>query len=92
MATLYGSFFIFPITIGGLAMAALVLPLATVVSLTAGQRSGYVLLAFYVVTTAFICILEFRSSPDALFQVRPDVIAGNKAFLTGLNQAVCLTN
>lgn len=92
LATLYGSFFIFPVAIGGLAMAALVLPLATVISLTSGQRSGYVLLAFYMVTTAVICVLEFHSSPDALFQVPPEVIASRPAFLAGLNKAVCLTD
>jgi hypothetical protein len=70
-------------------MAALVLPLATVVSLTHGGRAGYVLLAFYVATTAIICFLEFHSSPNALFQVPSNIIAGHPAFLAGLNKAVC---
>jgi hypothetical protein len=90
LATLYGSFFIFPVTIGALAMVALVLPLSTVVSLTSGQRSGYVLLAFYVATTAVICLLEVHSSPNAIFQLPPNIIFSQPTFLTGLNKAVCL--
>jgi hypothetical protein len=86
IATLYGSFFIYPLAVGGLSMAAFVLPLATFVSLLK-SRSAIVLLTFYAVTTAIVCFLEFNWSSDALFQVIPDKITGNAVFLSGLRMA-----
>ncbi|HLH91171.1 MAG TPA: hypothetical protein VKX28_22185 [Xanthobacteraceae bacterium] len=87
IATLYGSFFIYPIAIGGLSMAALVLPLATALSLPRTNRPIYLFVAFYVVTTLVICALEFMASPDGLFQVTPQAILGSPAFLGGLRKA-----
>jgi hypothetical protein len=89
IATLYGSFFVFPVFIGGLLAVALVLPLATTVTLARGKRSGTVLLGFFIVTSALICALDFAFSPGALFEVRPDVIAAHPAFLAGLRAAAC---
>jgi hypothetical protein len=89
LATLYGAFFIFPLAVGGFAMIALVLPLATLVFLVRDKRAGPVLIAFYVHTTAAICFLEFYASPPALFQVAPEVIASRPAFLAGLSKAIC---
>jgi hypothetical protein len=87
IATLYGSFFIYPIAIGGLSMAALVLPLATAISLTRSSNAIYVFGAFYVVTTAIIAGLEFYASPNALFQIPPGSITASPAFFEGLRIA-----
>jgi hypothetical protein len=89
IATLYGSFFLFPVFIGDLLAVALVLPLATTVTLARGKRSGKVLLGFWLITSALICALEFCFSPGALFEVRPDVMAAHPAFLAGLRGAAC---
>jgi hypothetical protein len=74
IATLYGSFFIYPVAIGGLAMAALLLPLTAAFCTPKTNRPIYVLLGLYVVTTIIVCALEFYAEPGALFQVRADSI------------------
>ena len=84
-----GSFFIFPAFIGGLLAVALVLPLATTMLLSFGKCESYVLSAFLIVTSGFICILEFYYSPGALFEVRPQVITSHPAFLAGVQSAAC---
>ena len=87
IATLYGSFFIYPIAIGGLSMAALVMPLATALRLPRTNRPIYLFAAFYVATTFVICGLEFMASPNGLFQVSPKAILGSPEFLSGLRKA-----
>jgi hypothetical protein len=84
LATLYSSFFIYPLAIGGLAMAALLLPLATAVSLTRAQNTTYIFAAFYFGTTAVIAALEFLSSPNAPFSIAPQAITANTEFFQGL--------
>ena len=91
LATLYGGIFIYPLAIGSFAMIALVLPLATLVTLVRGKRASLVLLAFYLFTTTAICFLEFYASPRALFDAAPEVISVRGAFLTDLNNAICPT-
>jgi len=86
IATLYGSFFIYPITIGGMAMAALLLPFATVVSLVRAKKSRAAFITFYIVTTLLIAALEFHS-PTALFQIPHEVITSNESFFKGLANA-----
>jgi len=87
LATLYGSFFIYPIAVGGLSMAALVLPLATAISLARASRKLYLFAGFYFLTTAIIALLEFVASPDAPFQIAPAAIAARPQFLDGLKTA-----
>jgi hypothetical protein len=87
IATFYGSFFIYPVAIGGLSMAALVLPLATSISLSKSSNAIYLFLGFYVVTTAIVAFLEFHSSPDGLFQIPPDKIVASSTFFEGLRMA-----
>ena len=87
IATLYGSFFIYPVAIGGLAMAALLLPLTAAFFIPKTNRPIYVLLGLYVVTTIIVSALEFYAEPGALFQIRPDAITANPQFLAGLKLA-----
>jgi hypothetical protein len=87
IATLYGAFFIYPVAIGGLSMAALLLPLATAITLARSSRLIYVFLTFYLITTAIIAGLEFHSSPNAVFQMPPETVTGNPAFFEGLRGA-----
>lgn len=87
MATLYSPFFIYPTVIGGLSMAALVLPLATAISLTKRGKAIYFFGGFYLLTTMVIAFLEFHSAPPALFEVPADVITQHPAFLAGLRIA-----
>jgi hypothetical protein len=68
IATLYKSFFIYPVVLGGLSMGALLLPLATSISLTKSSKAIYLLTGFYAVTTAIISFLEFRVSPGIAVQ------------------------
>jgi hypothetical protein len=86
-ATLYGSFFIYPVTIGGLCMAALVLPLATLFSIRKSNTERMVLIGFYIFSTLALCALEFLASPDAPFQVPPSRMIGTPGFLGGLQDA-----
>jgi hypothetical protein len=87
IATLYGGFFIYPIAIGGLSMAALVLPLATAITVAKSGRAIYALAGFYAVTTVSLVLLEIFGSPDAIFQVPAAKITGNAAFFGGLRTA-----
>lgn len=80
IATLYGSFFIYPVAIGGLSMAALVLPMATVLSQPKSHASTRLFAGFYVLTTLIIAMLEFLASPNALFQIPPHAITANVPF------------
>jgi hypothetical protein len=89
IATLYGSFFIFPAFVGGILAVALVLPLATTMALSLGKRESYVLVAFLIVTSVSICALEFIYSPGALFEVRPQVITSHPTFFAGVQSAAC---
>jgi hypothetical protein len=87
IATLYGSFFIYPITIGGFAMAAVYFPLVAVLSVRRSEMTTYVFLGFYVLTTVVICALEFSAEPGALFQVPASIISARPTFLNGLAKA-----
>jgi hypothetical protein len=87
LAALYGSFFIYPVAVGGLAMAALVLPLATLFSINKSPTERIALAGFYIFTTLVICFLEFFASPDATFQVAPSRITGMPGFFAGLVDA-----
>jgi hypothetical protein len=86
IATLYGSFFIYPMMIGGMAMAAVLLPTASAVSLIRARKAEAAFIAFYAVTTLIIAVLEFRS-PTALFQIPPEGITSNQPFWNGLVNA-----
>jgi hypothetical protein len=63
LAALYGSFFIYPVAIGGLSMAALVLPLVTLVSMRKSRTERMALVGFYIFSTFVLCALEFFASP-----------------------------
>lgn len=87
-ATLYGSFFLYPVFIGGLSMAALLLPLATTILLVKQSRGAIAALGgFYVATTIAIAVLEFVGSPYAVFEINPVTLQRNPAFLSGLENA-----
>jgi hypothetical protein len=67
IATLYGSFHIYPAAVGGVAMAALLAPLAAAFSTPKSNHPISVLLGFYVGMTIIIPAPEFYAEPGALF-------------------------
>jgi hypothetical protein len=87
-AALYGSLFIYPTVIGGLAMAALLLPLATTVLLIEKSRSAALsLVGFYIVATIAVAALEFGASPRAVFEIDPELLRKHPTFLADLDTA-----
>lgn len=84
-ATLYGSLFIYPVFIGGLSMAALLLPLATTITLAKKSRTTLLVLSgFYAVTAITVVVFEFVYSPHAVFEVPPGVLRANPSFVASL--------
>jgi hypothetical protein len=92
-ATFYGPFFIYPFFIGGLAAAALCLPLAAAVSrVQKSTTAAPVVHAFFVCTvyvgvTAAIAYVEFAQSPHAVLEIAPGVLNAHPGALDGLMAA-----